>query len=275
MRVLFTGYAPVHFLGFKPLYDEWVRLVGVEVSVAGGQRTVTPDGTVYDPQAMYGPLGVSAERMLSVPQIKDQDFDLLFCANTKAIAPRSVGRRIQIFHGMSFRNVAIREDNRDFDHYFVLGPYMQRGFETRELFEAGDPRAVRIGFMKTDRLLDGTLDRDEIPYLFAADLLVSDASSVTNEYALLDHPMVFLDVPKLIATARKKGSMVDLETWGRRLGLVAPDATSAVDAIAYALASPMLQSPIRRAAASDLFYNPGRATATALEWLGTELGVGG
>ena len=47
--------------------------------------------------------------------------------------------------------------------------------------------------------------------LFVADLLISDASSVSNEYALLDRPMVFLDVPKLLKTARGKGSMVDLD----------------------------------------------------------------
>ena len=57
---------------------------------------------------------------------------------------------------------------------------------------------------------------DVILTLFAADLLITDASSVANEYALLDRPIVFLDVPELLAAAGGEGSAPDLETWGRR-----------------------------------------------------------
>jgi hypothetical protein len=353
MRVLFTGYAPVHFLCFKPLYERLIRMPGVEVSLSGGVRQRSEQGRSFDTAALYRPLGVPDSAMLSVPEIKEREFDLLFCANTKALKPARVGQTIQIFHGMSFRNLAIREDNLGYDHYFVLGPYMLRGFAERGLLASDDPRVAKIGFMKTDRLLDGSLDRasllrqfglsgerpilvyaptgekrnsmermgeeliqlversgkydliikphdhshdgidwferlapyeservkltrelDVIPCLFLADLLISDASSVSNEYALLDRPMLFLDVPKLIQTAREKGSMVDLQTWGRRGGLVAPDAPSALDAIAYALAAPKLQSPVRQAMAEDLFYNPGHATDAALAWLRDELGLG-
>lgn len=147
MRILFTGYAPVHFVCFKPLYDELLRIPGVDVFVSGGHRHKTPAGTVYELAEMYGPLGVPPERMLPVERIRDEQFDRLFCANTKTIEPRRVERRIQVFHGMSFRNLASREDNLGFDHYFVLGPYMLRGFVQRELFQPGDPRAVEIGFI--------------------------------------------------------------------------------------------------------------------------------
>ena len=351
MKVLFTGYAPVHFVCFKPLFDQLRVTPGVDIYLSGGVRTKTEMGTKYDQQALYGPFDVPSEMLLPVEQIQEMDFDLLFCANTKPIEPRSARHRIQIFHGMSFRNVAIRSDNVGYDSYFVLGPYMMRGFEQRGLLYYDDPRALKIGYMKTDPLLNGTLDReallrefgfsgdrpvvlyaptgekhnsmqlmgeeviahlrgarqydllikphdhphdgidwfqrlapledehvrlvrtlDVIPCLYVADLLISDASSVSNEYALLDRPMVFLDVPRLIKAAMKKGSMVDA-TWGRKGGIVAPDATGAVYAVAYALASPRLQSPVRRAMVRDLFYNPGHATEAAMEWLRSTFGL--
>jgi hypothetical protein len=46
-------------------------------------------------------------------------------------------------------------------------------------------------------------DFDVVPYLLVADLLITDASSVSNEYALLDRPMVFLESPAARAMQRK------------------------------------------------------------------------
>ena len=100
--------------------------------------------------------------MLTVEELAERDVDVLVCANTKAIRPRSAGRTIEIFHGMSFRNMAVREDNAGKDAYFLLGPYMRRAFAERGLLPDGDPRGVEVGFPKTDRLLDGTLDRAAI-----------------------------------------------------------------------------------------------------------------
>ena len=56
MRVLFTGYAPVHFLCFKPLYEALVRTPGVEVQLSGGARSKSPQapgGYLYDADQMY------------------------------------------------------------------------------------------------------------------------------------------------------------------------------------------------------------------------------
>src|SRR5439155_1685486 len=70
---------------------------------------------------------------------------------------------------------------------------------------------------------------DVVECLFAADLLISDASSVVNEYALLDRPIVFLDVPELLAAARdREGSALDLDTWGRRGGEVVAEPAEVV-----------------------------------------------
>jgi len=352
LSVLFTGYAPVHYACFRPLHGALAAMGDVDVRVAGGTRTKLDDGDyAYDAAAMYAPFGIDPATVLTVEQIAERDVDVLVCANTKAIRPRSAGRTIEIFHGMSFRNMAVREDNAGKDAYFLLGPYMRRAFAERGLLPDDDPRGVEVGFPKTDRLLDGSLDRaailaaerlsgerpvvvyaptgakhnsletmgeevlrnlkesrsfdvlvklhdhpkdnvdwrarlapledehlrvarspDVIESLFVADLLISDASSVSNEYTLLDRPMVHLDVPELIAHARARaGNALDLETWGRRAGPVVAEPGAIVRAVADELEHPERRAGVRRGISGDLFYNPGRATGAAVRWLRDEV----
>ena len=347
-RVLFTGYAGVHFACFKPLYEKLRDDQRFEVYVSGGLRSKLDGVHQYDLDGMYDRFDIPADRRLTVEQIHDESFDYLFASNTKMIAPREVGLRVQIFHGVSFRNKAVREANAHADAYFVIGPYMQRAFSTTGILREDDPRVIPIGFMKTDRLLNGQLDRSEllnrygfrgdrpvvlyaptgqkhnsletmgeavlwslkesdrfdiiikphdhpknksidwfarlgpmedqhlcvtrdadvIPLLFLADLLITDASSVSSEYSLLDRPMVFLDVPKLLAKARRGvGSMLDLETWGRRCGDLVTDPAEIVTTVSAALEQPQRHASIRRAMAEDLFFNHGCATESALRWL--------
>jgi hypothetical protein len=352
-RILFTGYAHVHFVCFQPLFNELREESNVEVLVSGGLRRTDDAGLrEHDTQALYAPFSVPAEAIVDAGNLAELDVDILFCANTKPIKPRSFEQSIQLFHGLSFRNRAIRPENAVHDHYFMLGPYMRRGFEQRGILQPDDPRVARIGFPKTDRLLDGTLDRDDIlrelgfsgarpivfyaptgahgnsletsgeelierlvatdsydlivkphdhpkaaidwyqrlaplegehlrllrtpdaiPSLFVSDLLISDASSIANEYLLLDRPIVFLDVPELLAAAAREDDRLDLGTWGRSGGVVVPDPAAAVGAVAARLSHPHAQSETRRAIAGDLFYNPGTATQAALRWLRTELRV--
>lgn len=49
------------------------------------------------------------------------------------------------------------------------------------------------------------------------DVLVTDASSVANELVLCVRPIVFLDVPELLAAA-EDDPRLDLKTWGRKAG---------------------------------------------------------
>lgn len=160
--MLFTGYAPVHFACFRPLFEHLRDRDGVEVFVSGGTRTMGPFGVAFDHVGMYAPFGLPPEAVISVEEIRDMHVDVLFSAHTGRIEPASFERSVQIFHGLSFRNLAIREQIVGFDHYFLVGPYMRRGFEQLGLLEPDDPRAVEIGFPKTDRLLDGTLDRQTV-----------------------------------------------------------------------------------------------------------------
>ena len=162
LRVLFTGYAHVHYICFRPLHEFLAARPDAEVSVSGGLRTKTEDGYIYDEQAMYRPFDLPADRVLPVEEIRRRDFDVIFAGNTKMILPRSVATRIQIFHGLSFRNKAVRPANMGCDHYFLVGPYMRRRFSEAGLLAEDDPRAVPVGFMKTDRLLNGEIERSRL-----------------------------------------------------------------------------------------------------------------
>jgi len=344
--ILFTGYAPVHFVCFRPLYERLVELPGVELHLSGGLRTKTKSGYTYDEKALYRPFRVPADRVLTVEEIGQRDFDVLVGANSTLIEPRRVGTRVQIFHGISFRNKAVRPENLHCDYYLLIGPYMRRRFVEAGFFKQDDERVVRNGFMKTDALLNGELNREEllgrygfdgsrpiilyaptgakrnsletigedviqkladtgdyeilikphdhpknhhidwrsrlswfegdhcrvvwggdvVPLAFLSDLLISDASSVSNEYALLDRPMIFLDVPELIEQARSaESSMLDLDTWGRKGGRIVSSADEAVEAVEESLRNPGEFSSVRKAMAEDLFYNPGRATEVAFD----------
>jgi hypothetical protein len=350
-RILFTGYAPVHFVCFRPIFDALAADPATEVLVSGGTRNRDADGVrQYDTAAMYAPFDLPAAAVVDYYDLPDLDVDVLVSACTKPIKPRSYAESVQIFHGLSFRNRAIRSQNSGYDHYMMLGPYMVRTFERRGVLRSSEDRVARIGFPKTDRLLDGTLDRrailrglgftgerpvvmfaptgahdnamerygeelvtylagtgeydvlvkphdhakaeidwfarlrpletehtrllreyDSVPALFASDVLISDASSIANEYLLLDRPLVFLDVPELLASAAGEDDRLDLDTWGRKGGTVAGDVVEAERAVAAGLADPGAQSAMRQAIASDLFFNPGTATPAALDWLRTEM----
>jgi hypothetical protein len=291
--------------------------------------------------------------VLELDQMQKRSFDLVFCAHVSGYFPREDKARIQLFHGVSFRNMAVRRDVLLFDHLFIVGPYMRRLFTEKQLLRQTDPRLVDVGFPKLDRLVNGSLDRravlhrlglsgrrpvvlyaptgqngnslehtgeaflerlkatgkydvliklhdhprdratnwparlkplldrhtklvrdyDVVPYLFVADLLVSDASSVSSEYSLLDRPMVFLDVPQLLSNMERKGVALDLDTWGRKGGVTVRWPDEAVEAVEWSLAHPREASRVRRAMARDLFFNPGHATEAALRWVGERLGL--
>lgn len=111
-------------------------------------------------------------------------------------------------------------------------------------------------------------DYDVCPYLVVSDILISDASSVANEFTLLDRPIVFVDCPDLIEAYRKT---VDLETWGRKIGYTVKDTNQLAAALRRAIEMPQEHSRIRTEAAKDIFYKPGTATERAVREIYTLL----
>lgn len=352
-RILFAGYAPVHFVCFQPLYRRLRRMKDVEVLLSGGREAANGEERPLTAAQLYAPFRVSPSRVLELNQIRRQSFDMVICAHVSGYFPREDRERVQLFHGVSFRNMAVRRDVLVYDRLFLVGPYMRRLFTDQQLLRDTDPRLLNVGFPKLDRLVNGTLDRrailsrlgfsgrrpvllyaptgqrdnslehcgeamlerlratkkydimiklhdhprdratdwpvrlkpfldrhtrlvgdyDVVPYLGAADLLITDASSVSNEYSLLDRPMVFLDVPQLLAAMQKKGTALDLDTWGRKGGVTARWPDEAAESVAWSLAHPRHAGPIRRAMARDLFYHPGRATDVGVTWIRRRLGL--
>ncbi len=111
---------------------------------------------------------------------------------------------------------------------------------------------------------------DVIPLLAAADVLVSDLSSVANEFLLRDRPIVFLTVEnherKLAKSGARRFGVDDphgLE-WVRAVGEEAATPLLARAAVERALEDPSRRSPERRDRARIMFYNPGTATAVAV-----------
>jgi hypothetical protein len=107
-------------------------------------------------------------------------------------------------------------------------------------------------------------DANAAPWLVAADVLVSDHSSVAFEYLLLDRPLVRIEVAELIRRAAIPDEYVSLIA---AASVTVRTATEVVDAVERGLAHPERQSITRQAVAADLFYRPGTATARAVREL--------
>jgi hypothetical protein len=102
------------------------------------------------------------------------------------------------------------------------------------------------------------------PYLVAADVMITDHSSIGFEYLLLDRPVVRIEVPQLLAEANVNPEYVELLA---EASINVRTASEALKAVERSLAGPAQKSPERRAVASDLFYRPGYATSLAVKEL--------
>lgn len=258
--------------------------------------------------------------------------------------------KIQIFHGVSFKNYCIKDKALRYDRLYLPGEYHRRRYVESGLFKHDDPRLRVVGLPKLDRVVDGTFDRatvlrglgldptletvlfaptgdrgnalafwgerlidelrslplnvivkphdhahrdargvdmrerlrtlesdrfravfesDVVPLLVAADLLVTDASSVAFEYALRDRPIVFMDVPEILSGPQ--AHRFDLATWGRRAGHIVTDPRDLPTEILRLLADPHEKSEVRRALARDVFHDPGNAARNAVNELYADL----
>jgi hypothetical protein len=110
---------------------------------------------------------------------------------------------------------------------------------------------------------------DASPWLAAADVMVTDHSSVGFEYFVLDRPLIVFDAPDLARDARINPEKVELL---RSAASVVATVDDLVRAVRAELAQPGRLSSARKRVASELFYCPGtatdRAVALARELLG-------
>jgi CDP-glycerol glycerophosphotransferase (TagB/SpsB family) len=105
---------------------------------------------------------------------------------------------------------------------------------------------------------------DASPWLVAADVLITDHSSIGFEYLLLDRPLVRIAVPELISGTNIATEYVELIASASRSVKTAAEVVSAVD---RDVSDPAELSGARRALAAELFHEPGSATERAVQEL--------
>ena len=332
VSVAFRAKRPMNYEMFRPYHEELRKDPRFEV-------------TLYGKSAGRSDLGVLEA---ALPARRRPNWmckfaapDVLFSADFLLPTHRAK-LAIQIYHGVSIKNYFLNERVHDYDLVFALGPYMLRRYVQKGFFEEGDPRLRRVGFAKTDRLTNGTLDAkatragigldpelptvvyapswgtessldrmgeevlaalhawggntivklhdnafdpryarrdwravldglagprfaaprswDVIPFLHAADLLVTDVSSVGFEFLQLDRPILFMTFEGQL----ERWGNADLETWGRKTGTEVDAPGKLAAAIDRALSDPGRQGEVRRAACADIYFNVGRATQAGM-----------
>ena len=101
-------------------------------------------------------------------------------------------------------------------------------------------------------------------YLPAADVMITDHSSVGFEYLLLDRPLIRIHVPELIKNTDIEPSYVELLA-NASSSVNNVDETMA--AVERAFSEPGFKSSDRVAVANEMFYKPGTATERAVKEL--------
>jgi hypothetical protein len=105
---------------------------------------------------------------------------------------------------------------------------------------------------------------DASPLLAAADCMITDHSSIGFEYLVLDRPLIVFDAPNLPEAARINPEKVVLL---RSAATVVRTTDQLAAAAIHALDNPVHLSAARRMVARALFFDPGHATARAVELL--------
>ena len=108
------------------------------------------------------------------------------------------------------------------------------------------------------------------PYLVAADLMITDHSTIGFEFALLDRPLVVFDAPDLLAQAR-----INPDKWHQLRGMadIVRTAGELPAVVARALANPQRHAGSRRATSQALFAHAGHSTERALDVVYELLGL--
>lgn len=144
--------------------------------------------------------------------------------------------------------------------YAVMVKLHDRSRDTKFIHSGGidwDERMKPILKKYAGHLARGT---DVCPYLTAADLLITDHSSVGFEYLLLDRPVVRIEMPELIEKTNIHEDYVKMLAGA---SMSVRNVKQTVDAVKQSLASPQSKSIERKQVAQELFYIPGTATARA------------
>lgn len=102
---------------------------------------------------------------------------------------------------------------------------------------------------------------DSCPYLAAADVMITDHSSIGFEFMLLDRPVIRIEMPELIANAFIHPDYVTLLA---NASTTTRNVAETINAVAANFSNPTENRAARKAAAEELYYEPGTATDRAV-----------
>jgi len=143
----------------------------------------------------------------------------------------------------------------------VVAKLHDRSLQTSERFTDGIDWRTRLSRFAATGAFALASGPDSSPYLSAADLMVTDHSSIGFEYLTLDRPLIVFDAPDLARIARINPEKIALL---RSAAMVVRDQRELLTAAHDSLRSPGTLSAQRRRVAGDMFYRPGTATERAL-----------
>ena len=148
--------------------------------------------------------------------------------------------------------------------YAVIVKLHDRSHDPQHANSGGVNWVSRLGQLLQDSGGHLAMSSDSCPYLAAADVMITDHSSVGFEYLLLDRPLVRIEVPKLLEEANVNPEYVELLA---EASLSVRTAGEAVSAVEHGINDPDQKSQARKTIATDLFHSAGSATSLAVKEL--------
>jgi hypothetical protein len=191
----------------------------------------------YDGAAYRDSLGLDPSRpmVLYAPTYSD--------ASSLHLAGQDIVRAL----AASGFNVVVKLHDRSLD----TDPRYNGGIDWRKRFQELEVPG-RVRYLETT---------DASPALAAADVMVTDHSSIGFEYLVLDRPLIVFDAPNLASAARINLEKVALL---RSAAVVGRTSSEVAELAQREVAHPARLSDRRRVVASEMFYRPGNATRRAV-----------
>jgi len=143
----------------------------------------------------------------------------------------------------------------------VIVKLHDRSLDPDRRYNAGVDWRARFAALERPGRIAFVEGSDACPLLAAADVMVTDHSSVGFEYLVLDRPLIVYDAPGLACAARINPDKISLLRSAATI-VRTPEEVSA--AAMSELESPARLSAARRRVAEEMFYAPGGATARAV-----------
>jgi hypothetical protein len=142
----------------------------------------------------------------------------------------------------------------------VIAKLHDRSLQTSDRFTEGIDWRDRLSRFSSTGAYALAPGADSSPYLAAADVMVTDHSSIGFEYLTLDRPLFVFDAPDLAWVARINPDKITLL---RSAATVVRTPQELVTAVEDGLRAPHRLSKERRTVAAEMFFEPGTATERA------------